>query len=410
MDNPSVITDSSGQKWIFFGGVFGGISVRKLSADGLTSDPASERLVAIDNKWEGAFAWVHGGYVYLFLSAAGSCCNGPLSGYDVVVGRSQTPDGNYVDQTGNSLMDARAGGTPVLAANGNRWVGPGANSLFTDAGGQDWTVYEAVDRNDPYFAGTTTTKRPALMDPVDWTNDWPQVRGGNWASDTSMPAPAAQTGEKTAYTTTTASADKPGSKIKSLSQDFTGKKLGKQWHWVRNPGKSKAYLYKKAFNFVSCDCDLYQASNNAPVLYEKTPAGDYVVETKVKVGVPVAGCCYNYIQAGLVIYGDDDNFIKLVHDSVWNTRQTEFAKEIPTAPKYGSMLVGPPSDWTWLRIVKTTSGSEELYRAYTSDNGKTWVRGGVWTHTLGANAKIGLVSMGGQALNQFKYVHVYKLK
>jgi arabinan endo-1,5-alpha-L-arabinosidase len=39
------------------------------------------------------------------------------------------------------------------------------------------------------------------------------------------------------------------------------------------------------------------------------------------------------------------------------------------------------------------------------------VRGGVWTHTLGSGARIGLVSMGGSGFTaEFDYVRVYKAK
>ena len=101
-----------------------------------------------------------------------------------------------------------------------------------------------------------------------------------------------------------------------------------------------------------------------------------MVETKVHLNVPPEGCCFNYVQAGLVIYGDDDNFIKLAHVSIWDTRQTEFAKElfpVPAGyPRYGNTVVGPPGDWTWLRIVKRTyQGGEEDYTAYTSPDGIT---------------------------------------
>ena len=37
---------------------------------------------------------------------------------------------------------------------------------------------------------------------------------------------------------------------------------------------------------------------------------DYVVQTKVHLNVPVE-CCHNYVQAGLVIYGSDDAYLKL---------------------------------------------------------------------------------------------------
>ncbi len=40
-------------------------------------------------------------------------------------------------------------------------------------------------------------------------------------------------------------------------------------------------------------------------------------------------------KAPLVVHGDDDNFIKLVNPSIYETRQTEFIKEInPVDPGY----------------------------------------------------------------------------
>lgn len=125
--------------------------------------------------------------------------------------------------------------------------------------------------------------------------------------------------------------------------------------------------------------------------------------------------CFNYVQAGLVIYGDDDNFIKLAHVSIWETRQTEFAKELSPAPegypRYGNTVVGPPNLWTYLRIVKREHAGHEEYTAYTSQDGIHWVRGGVWTHQLGNNARIGLVSMGGSGfVANFDYVRVYNVR
>lgn len=111
---------------------------------------------------------------------------------------------------------------------------------------------------------------------------------------------------------------------------------------------------------------------------------------------------------------NDDNFIKLAHVSIWETRQTEFAKEMAPVPqgypRYGNTVVTAPGEWTWLRIAKQTLGSEEHYTAYTSRDGATWFRGGTWTHQLGAGARIGLVSMGGAGyVAHFDYVHVYTL-
>jgi len=401
-----------GQNYIFYGSYFGGVSARTLSADGLHSDPASQVQITIANRYEGANVTYHDGYYYLFVSAT-DCCRGPLTGYSVFVGRSASPTGPFVDIEGVSLLAGRVGGTPVISMNGNRWVGPGHNAVFTDVAGQSWFLYHAVDRNDPYFAGAVGfTKRPALMDPLDWVDDWPTVRGGLWASDERMPAPAAQPGGTSSYRTRPANKDNPDKLIGQLSDEFNGTAFSSQWAWVRQPASTTYGLENGTFRFDTQAADLFVDSNNASVLLEDAPDGNYVVEAKVKLDLPPEGCCYNYVQAGLVIYGDDDNFIKLAHVSIWETRQTEFAKELFPVPefypRYGNTVVGPPGEWTWLRIVKRTHGGEELYTAYTSNDGQHWVRGGTWTHNLGDTAKIGLVSMGGSGFTaNFDYVRVY---
>ena len=189
--DPDVLR-TDGADYLYYGSYFGGISVRELSADGLTTDPATQRNVAIANKFEGAEVVERDGWYYLFASAT-DCCRGPLTGYSVFVGRSTSPTGPFLDRDGVDLnddeaagdpTDGRAGGTPVLSMNGNRWVGPGHNTVFQDFDGQWWTIYHAIDVEDPYFDGAVGfTKRPALLDPVDWIDGWPVVDGGRFASD-----------------------------------------------------------------------------------------------------------------------------------------------------------------------------------------------------------------------------------
>jgi arabinan endo-1,5-alpha-L-arabinosidase len=226
-------------------------------------------------------------------------------------------------------------------------------------------------------------------------------------------APAAQPGQRTNYRMKTDRPDNMGNLIESLSDEFNSTILSPQWSWVREPSPTSYGLTGSAFRFDTQAADLYVDSNNASVLIEDAPEGPYVVETKVRLNVPAEGCCFNYVQAGLVIYGDDDNFVKLVHVSIWETRQTEFAKELAPVPdgypRYGNTVVGPPGEWTYLRIVKEMRGGEEQYRVYTSADGLVWERGGVWTHNLG-DARIGLVSMGGSGFTaEFDYVRVYNL-
>jgi arabinan endo-1,5-alpha-L-arabinosidase len=404
---------SAPQKYIYYGSYFGGVWVRRLSADGFTAPPETAVQVAIANRYEGPEVVKHGNYYYIFLSAS-NCCNGPQTGYSVFAGRSTSPTGPFVDREGASLLAGRVGGTPVLSLNGNRWVGPGHNTIFTDFAGQDWTIYHAIDQNDPYFAGTDNfTKRPALLDPLDWVDGWPTVRGGQWISDSPQHAPAAQPGDTTNYRTPPAPRAEPGRQLTAYSDEFNDATLSGQWSWVRQPDAATVGLTGTAFRFQTQAGDLFQGNNTASVLNEAAPNGNYIVETRMKLDLPAEGCCFNYRQAGLVIYGDDDRYIKLVHVSIWETRQTEFAREVVDATKgpfYGSTLIGPPDEWTYLRIVKQMHGSMEHYTGYTSRDGQNWVRGGTWTHSLGTNARIGLVAMGGAGSTaEFDYVRVYQL-
>ncbi len=406
--DPEVI-EWNGTKYIYFGSYYGGIFVRTLSDDGLKSDPASEVMIGSANRYEGVNIVRHGDWLYL-LASSSDCCRGPLTGYSVYALRADNPMGPFVDRDGASMLDGRTGGTVVISMNGNRWVGPGHNAVFTDFAGQDWFLYHAVDVNHPYFEGATgLTKRPLLVDPLDWIGDWPTVRGGRWASDSPEPAPAAQPGSKTDYRML----PPPWTFTQVLpeySDDFGGT-LGRQWSWIRQPSSGTG-LDENGFRFDTQNAELFEDSNNASILTEAAPAGDFIVETELRFNVPPSGACCNYAQAGLVIYRDDDDYVKLVHSAIWETRETEFGKEVSKNdgfPRYGSTFAGPPGEVTWLRISRTTApeGTEQ-YTAYTSRDGQWWQRGGTWTHSLGTNARIGLVSMSRAGFTaEFRYVHVY---
>ena len=180
--DPSVVTTTDGRQWMFYGSYYGGISVTRLSADGRRAVGEPTR-VAIDNKFEGAYPVHHGGYWYLFASTA-NCCLGPTTGYSVQVGRSRSVKGPYLDAQGVPLDTSRAGGTPTLVQNGNRWVGTGHNAVLTDLAGRDFIVYHGIDRTKPFLSGTSgINRRPMLMDRLDWVHGWPAVRAGRGPSE-----------------------------------------------------------------------------------------------------------------------------------------------------------------------------------------------------------------------------------
>ncbi len=147
------------------------------------------------------------------------------------------------------------------------------------------------------------------------------------------------------------------------------------------------------------DADLFEDRDDASVLVERLPEGDATVQVRVRLLPPPEGCCQNYVQAGLVLRGDDDTYVKLVLVSIWETQQTEFAREMAAglegAPRYGNTVVGPPGeDWTWLRVTVEQRPDGDLFTPWTSRDGTDWVQGGAWTHELGDGAEIGLVAMG----------------
>jgi arabinan endo-1,5-alpha-L-arabinosidase len=281
-------------------------------------------------------------------------------------------------------------------------VGTGHDTVVTDAVGQDWVIYHAVDRTDPYYAGQATyTKRPALIDPLDWQDGWPAVRGGAGPSDTVQPGPAAQPGERATYRPTSAPVDVPGRLIRSASTEFDGSALPPALTWTREPDPSTWTVSGGSFRWQTQAADLHPPETPlASVLTEPAPRGDYVLETAVSVDTPASGdAVQNYVQGGLIVYGSDGDYVRLVSNSIFDTRQTEFGKQVSGqpagAPTYGNAVVGPVGDTTTLRIVHRVVGGEDRYTASTSVDGRHFVQGATWTADLGSNPRIGLISLGG---------------
>ena len=154
------------------------------------------------------------------------------------------------------------------------------------------------------------------------------------------------------------------------------------------------------------------------MLLRDAPTGDWAIATKLTIDLGV-DTVRNFQQAGLVVYVDDDLFTRLSHVAIWNTRQTEFGKEMPwpgdEGVSHGGTIVGPPAETTYLRIthrLDPVNGEHEL-RAWSSRDGTDWVKGGVWTLPADAVLKVGLVSQGRGAADapataQFDWFRTYR--
>lgn len=218
--------------------------------------------------------------------------------------------------------------------------------------------------------------------------------------------------------TATVARPQPGAALPAYSDDFTsGLQAG--WSWLNQD--PAAAVAGGQFGWPTEDADLPNQSSSPGLLLRDPPSGDYLLETKLELPIGT-DTIRNYQQAGLVVYVDRTNYLRLDVVAAGTTRFVEFAKQMTFGDllPFGGAIIGPPGDTTWLRIAKTTSATgEQRYQAASSTDGTTWRWGAAWTLPAGAHARIGLVSQGssptvdaqyGKANARFDYVHVSAIR
>lgn len=165
--DPAVFSAPDGRLWMTFGSFWEGLQLVELDpATGLlkNENPTPVRL-AWQQEIEAPFLTHREGWYYLFLNH-GKCCRGVESTYEIVVGRSRSISGPYLDDTGRELL--QAGGRTVLKSH-QRWIGPGHASLL-NRHGKEWLVHHYYDREQQ------GRSRVRLVE-LHWTKDgWPEAR------------------------------------------------------------------------------------------------------------------------------------------------------------------------------------------------------------------------------------------
>ncbi|NDV94492.1 arabinan endo-1,5-alpha-L-arabinosidase [Dysgonomonas sp. 521] len=166
-----------GKKYLFWGS-FRGIYYIEMSDDGLSVKPDAEKKQIAGTAFEGTYIHKKGDYYYMFASI-GTCCEGANSTYELVVGRSKSLFGPYVDKTGKDMMD---NGYTVVIGKSTRFAGNGhCSEIVQDKAGNDWIFYHGVDLNNPQG-------RVLLLDRVRWDSDnWPYVEGGKPSTEAEKP-------------------------------------------------------------------------------------------------------------------------------------------------------------------------------------------------------------------------------
>jgi arabinan endo-1,5-alpha-L-arabinosidase len=160
--DPNVVVDAAGTPWLSFGSFWSGLKMVRLTSSGARADDV---LTSIASRGggpiEAPFIIYRAPYYYQFASFD-FCCQGANSNYRVVVGRSTSVTGPYLDRTGAPMLNG--GGTPVVSGD-SRWRGPGHNAILS-RNGQLLNVYHSYDALN---AGMPTLRISELV----WQEGWP---------------------------------------------------------------------------------------------------------------------------------------------------------------------------------------------------------------------------------------------
>lgn len=169
----------TGKHLFYWGSGYQPIRVQELAADRLSFAPGSEPIELIwPNGRNGSFprlveaSWVirHDDFYYLFYS--GDNCCGPDAEYGVMVARSESATGPF-----ETLEQAKGVPHSLMLFKSERWLAPGHNSIVTDAAGDVWIIYHAIDVNRPRQTqdDEINSRRILLIDRIQWRDGWPYV-------------------------------------------------------------------------------------------------------------------------------------------------------------------------------------------------------------------------------------------
>ena len=154
-----------GRNYLFWGS-FRNISVLELTEDGLAikNKETQKRREVAGGQYEATVVVKRDGWYYLIVSTGDYSKGGT---YRLVVGRSQSLFGPYVDKDGNDMMQVN----DELVLQGNdTFSSPGhCSRLITDDNGQDWILYHAYTKELNY--------RTLMLDRVNWVDGWPVSPG-----------------------------------------------------------------------------------------------------------------------------------------------------------------------------------------------------------------------------------------
>jgi len=106
--------------------------------------------------------------------------------------------------------------------------------------------------------------------------------------------------------------------VNSISDEFNGNSIGDQWEWLREAPAGYSLSKKSGSLTITSDVgDVSEGTNNAKNILLQSANNDWVIETKL-VASRVPSQPEN---AGILVYENDNNFVKLMFRAVIKTTQ-----------------------------------------------------------------------------------------
>ena len=188
IDPMSFDDSATGKRLLYWGSGFQPIKVQELAPDRLSFAAGSKPIDLVPiikddpNHYsrlvEGAWVIRRGEWYYMFYS--GNNCCGKDANYAVLVARSRSATGPF-----ETFAQATGAASSAILETRGIWFAPGHNSTITDAAGNEWMVYHAVDvrRARAKPSDAVNTRRIMLIDPIVWKDGWPRIEGNGPSSE-----------------------------------------------------------------------------------------------------------------------------------------------------------------------------------------------------------------------------------
>ncbi|CAN5460620.1 hypothetical protein BH10CHL1_BH10CHL1_48330 [soil metagenome] len=181
----------------------------------------------------------------------------------------------------------------------------------------------------------------------------------------------------------------PRAPMQDYNEEFEDNTLNNAWAWLREDPSHWAWggpLNRRGFGYLGITTqagDLAGSANNAKnLLLRPPPPGDFEVSTLVDFWEPLS---LDYQQGGLLIYQDDDNYIKLVSIYSGNYKLEVQAEVKGRVVEQASIPVQSP-----LPIRFAYRG--HTYQGYYSTDGASWRTLGQPVTVNWSNPRLGLLA------------------